>query len=308
MGHRIRLALTLTLVAITLVAFAHYLVGHRYLITQLSHTPVSTVIWLLMLYVVWFGALSLIVLASLRICKKAMGFKESFLLNAYSTFVNFFVPGQGGIALRGIYLKKTKKLAVRNYIFASLVYYAFYTIISVLFILLYNRPIWQTLGAAILVGVFSFGVIYVYKNRTKIKSTELDLTGSSFLLLFLATLLQAFIQVLIFAIELHSINKHIAFHQAIAYTGIANFALFVALTPGAIGIRESFLVLSHKLYGISSSNIIAANVIDRSVFIVFLGILFILTIGFHAKNKSVFSKPVPELNDDNKGSLQPSGD
>jgi uncharacterized membrane protein YbhN (UPF0104 family) len=76
----------------------------------------------------------------------------------------------------------------------------------------------------------------------------------------------------------------------ITYTGAANFALFVALTPGAIGIREAFLLFTRHLHHISSANIVAANIIDRAIFIVVLGVLFGLTLGFHAKYKSLWRK------------------
>ena len=51
----------------------------------------------------------------------------------------------------------------------------------------------------------------------------------------------------------------------------------------AIGIREAFLVFSQNLHHLSNMVIVAANVIDRAIYLVFLGILFIVTVGLHAK-------------------------
>jgi uncharacterized membrane protein YbhN (UPF0104 family) len=107
----------------------------------------------------------------------------------------------------------------------------------------------------------------------------------------LATVIQSVIQITIFAVELDYVNPNISVHQAVTYTGAANFSLFVALTPGAIGIRETFLLLSRHLHHISSANIISASIIDRAVFIVFLGFVFILTIGLHANYKNFIKKP-----------------
>jgi uncharacterized membrane protein YbhN (UPF0104 family) len=100
-----------------------------------------------------------------------------------------------------------------------------------------------------------------------------------------AAAMQLATQVAIYAVELHNVGAHASFGQVLSYTGVANFALFAALTPGAIGIREAFLLFSEKLHHISSEAIVAANVVDRGVYLVFLGVLFLLVIGLHAKKK-----------------------
>ncbi len=300
MKHRIRLIIAITLVIITLSAFAYYISSHTYLLTQLAHIPPLTIIWLLLLYIVWFVALILILWISMIICKKTLSPKENILLNAYSTLVNFFIPGQGGIAVRGVYLKKVKDLAVRNYIYVSLLYFMFYAIISTALLVTSNRPLWQTLLALIFIGGVSFGVIQFYKSKSKTRSDSLALTSKNLLLLFVATLFQSIVQVTIYGVELRSVNSNISLHQIVTYTGAANFSLFVALTPGAIGIRESFLLLSRHLHGISSANIISANIIDRSVFILFLGFVFILTISLHANYKSFIKKSDPNENSELK--------
>jgi hypothetical protein len=73
--------------------------------------------------------------------------------------------------------------------------------------------------------------------------------------------------------------------QAVVYGGAANFSLFVALTPGAIGFREAFLEFSRQLHHIPTSGILAASVIDRSVYVAFLGLLFLMTVGLHVGDR-----------------------
>jgi uncharacterized membrane protein YbhN (UPF0104 family) len=291
MNRRLRVSLAIVLICLTAAAFGYYINHNRYLLTQLAHTHASTLIWLILLYAAWFIALCLIVWASIRICQKSLDTKEGFLLNAYSTLVNFFVPGQGGIVVRGAYLKRIKKLKVRNYIYVTLIYYMFYAVIACVLLLAASRPLWQTLGSAIIVGVISLVIIHLFTSRSHLQTSELAITKTNLSYLIGATLLQAIIQVAIYGVELHSVNQHISLSQIITYTGAANFALFVALTPGAIGIREAFLLFTRHLHHISSANIVAANVIDRAIFIVVLGILFVITLGFHAKYKSLWNKP-----------------
>jgi uncharacterized membrane protein YbhN (UPF0104 family) len=86
-------------------------------------------------------------------------------------------------------------------------------------------------------------------------------------------------------IELRAVSPHITLHQAIIYSGAANFALFVSLTPDAIGIRESFLVLAKRLHHIATPVILAANIIDRGAYLIYLLILFIFVLLVHAGDR-----------------------
>jgi uncharacterized membrane protein YbhN (UPF0104 family) len=286
----VRLALSLLLIAATITVFTQYLSSHTNLLRELKHISPITVIWLLALYGAWLGALVLILQAALLICRRTISVEENILLNAYSTLTNFFVPGQGGIALRGVYLKKMRDLKVRDYITAMLLYYACYAIVSAFMLLTPNRPWWQSaIGIIAVCGMVIIAVKW-YMKRMQSQSKRLNIHLPSISLLLAATIIQAIIQVVIYAVELHSVNRSISLGQVVTYTGAANFSLFVALTPGAIGIRESFLVFSQSLHHISTANIVDASIVDRAIFLVFLGILFVMTLTLHAKNKFQIGK------------------
>jgi uncharacterized membrane protein YbhN (UPF0104 family) len=285
MKKQLRLGIALVLTLLTVAAFAYYLSKHHNLLTQLRHTSSITVIILVLLYLAWFGSLLLIQTASLRLCSTSLPVKENFLLNSYSTLVNFFVPGQGGLIVRGAYLKQHNRLRVRLYVFVTLLYYLCYAMTSALLLLVSSRPWWQTLLGVCLVAGVSISVLQWYAKRDKAHATTLDLRFANCSFLLLATILQAVLQVAIYFVEIHSVHHHVSLGQAMAYTGAANFALFVALTPAAIGIRESFLLFTEKLNHLTSGTIVAASLIDRAVFIVFLALLFIVVISFHAKDK-----------------------
>jgi uncharacterized membrane protein YbhN (UPF0104 family) len=122
-----------------------------------------------------------------------------------------------------------------------------------------------------------------YKQRAHIGEMHLSLKAVGWI--FAATVLQVATLTAIYAVELHNVGANPSLGQVMAYTGVANFSLFVALTPGAIGIREAFLVFSQQLHHIDNSTIVAANIIDRAVYFVFLGILFVAVVGLHAKEK-----------------------
>lgn len=276
------LAATLILLG-TLIAFTYYAKTHPALLDRLQDTNPFLMAALIVCYVIWFLALAVILRLSMRLYGKTISPKENLLLNSYSTLVNFFGPGQSGPALRGLYLKKRHGLPIKSYIFATLLYYGFYAVISAFLVCVGSQAWWVTVLLVVLAAGGSFGVIRLYARRSKLKNTPgINLRNLS--LIFAATAIQLTMQAVIFYIELHDISPGVSVAQTLTYTGIANFALFVALTPGAIGIREAFLVFSQSLHHLSNTVIVAANVIDRAVYLVFLGLLFIVTVGLHAKD------------------------
>lgn len=287
---KIRLILAITLVLITILAFANYLKNNGNLITKLFNIPLHIIIEVFILYLFWFIALGLILQASLHICRLKINFKDNLLLNAYSVMANFFIPGQGGIALRGIFLKKKIKLPIKNYIYISLIYYGFYAIISIFLFLIGMQQFWITLLATLAVGFFSYFIIHFYKIKSKLQEDTITLNVKNLFLIFMTTLFQAIIQIMIYGLEINAVNQHINIWQIMSYTGAANFSLFVALTPGAIGIRESFLLLSRQIHHISEATIISASIIDRAIFIIFLGFIFIATISFRTQYNRILKK------------------
>jgi uncharacterized membrane protein YbhN (UPF0104 family) len=291
MGNKkIRIYIAVIMPLVTILACSYYLSAHRSLISQLIHTSPKTLVSVFLLYVAMVGMLILILDATLRICSKKLDNQESAVLNSYSLLINFFIPGQSGPAFRGAYLKKKHHLKIRNFIAVTLLYYVFYGAAGIFMLLLGSKSWKDTLLASV---ILSFAIalgVYMYFSYSKLKKTELNLSPVNVIYLIGATIMQAVIQVLIYSIELHNGNKSIGIDQIITYTGAANLALFVALTPGAIGIRESFLLSTEKLHHISSSSIVVANIIDRSVYLIFLLAIgvYLLISSLQSKNTSIF--------------------
>ncbi len=279
-----KVILAFLILAVTIAAFVQYAIGHPELFDALRGVNPLLALGLLAGYIVWFAALVLTLRNSLRMYDKTMPGQENILVNAYSTLINFFGPGQSGPAFRGLYLKKRYGFPFKKYIFASLIYYAFYAVVSAFLLCVGSRPGWQTVLFVLAAGGCSAFVLRLYMKRSKTKdiaSIRLAYLGW----LFAATVLQVAAQTAIFYTELRSLDAGISLAQALTYTGAANLTLFVALTPGAIGIREAFLLFSQQLHHVSDTIVVAANVIDRAVFLLFLGLLFILVITLHAKDK-----------------------
>lgn len=273
------------IVALTLGAFGFYVAKNPETVDHITAISPLGLILLLLLYGGWIFALILVTRISLRLYGKTMSWKENSLFNVYSVLINFFGPGQSGPIFRAAYLKKRLNLRVKHFMVATLIYYAFYALINAFFMLVGSRPWWQTVLLMVAVAGFSFTVVRWYARKKAHLGSEPGFNLANVGLLFGATLLQMVFQATIFGVELHMADAGASLGQVLSYTGVANFALFVALTPNAIGFREAFLFFSQNLHNISSSLIVAANIIDRAVYLLFLGLLFVLAVSMHAKDK-----------------------
>lgn len=275
--------LSVAIILATLAAAVYYFLKHRSLATSLRHISPIVIAEVLVLYLIMLVVLVVIFNATMRLVNVRIHFKENGLINAYSLFMNFFIPGQTGPAFRAYYMKKNHSLKYLDYTIATIIYYLIYGVISVIFVLAGSQAYYISLPLILAsVIIAALGVkIYVAKH----KNTRINLSGSNVTFIVLATLGQVVLQTIIYAVEIHTVKSGIHFDQVITYTGTANLALFVALTPGAIGIREGFLILTEKLNHISSSTIVLANVIDRSVYIVFLLVLGLAIITLKVKDR-----------------------
>ncbi len=222
-------------------------------------------------------ALALVNISTLRLVKIKASGRESILLTAYTAVVNFFGPLQSGPAARAVYLKRRYSVDLKKYSVATLVYYFFWAAFSGIFLLSGLLKWWLIPLLAICVTL-----LYLLSKHEFIKNKMRLLDLKAWYLLALATFAQISIITVIYFIELHSVTPATHFSQAIIYTGAANFALFVSITPGALGFRETFLVFSKHLHHISNSSIIAANIIDRSVYLIVLIILALIIVLTHA--------------------------
>ncbi len=295
MKQKIRIVLGASIVILTLAIFIWYIQNHPEIREQLSSTSLSTIVSLIILYGGVLGALMLVLHGTLIFYKKRMSLHENFSLNAYSSLVNFFGPGQSGPGFRAAYLKLKHNVRIKQYMFMTLVYYAFYAFFSG--VLLAGAAFSWWITCAILVGIVGvcWVVLKYYLRRNKnIFTQSFHALIKPFSIVAIAACLQVLLLWAVYFIELRSFDATVTLGQAAIYTGAANFALFVALTPGAIGFREAFLVFTQNLHHIPNEIIVAANILDRAVYILFLGVLFMLVLALHTKKNLQVSK-VQEL-------------
>ena len=276
--------LAILILILTAGGFLFYFLNHKNALEPLKNLSLFNISAILILYGAILLALTYVLKCSLELFEKKIVFHENLQLNIWSNIVNFFGPLQSGPGVRAIYLKKKHSLDIKKFLYISLIYYGFIALTSCLFIALGSFNIFL----AILIMILAAWVIY---SGFKILSSKIGKSDKPHLnpkiisKLFIITLIQLFITSLIYLIELHIVNKSIDYHQVLAYTGVANLSLFVAITPGAIGFRESFLLLTQKLHHINASNMLSASIIDRSVDVLFLLILIAIAASMHLKKR-----------------------
>ncbi len=279
---RHRLVISITLLLLTVFVVWFYLVKHPEIFTTLKTLKGSLIIAVIIGYAMATIGLAIVLYYSVQLFDKRLTFAETFLLNSYSSVVNFFGPGQGGSGVRAVYLKAKYAIRIRDFVVASLLYYAVYSIFSIIFLFVGAGNFLLAFLATAVTIVVSLMVIARYRRG---KSLPGIAKSSALIGIVVGTAIQIIALTAVYYFELHAVQPNTSIGQAISYTGSANMSLFVALTPGAIGIREALLLFTQSFHHVSTTTIVAAGVIDRAIYIVYLGLLAILIFAVHGRRR-----------------------
>lgn len=293
---RVRLTLVVLIVGLTFTAFTYYLATHPDVLPLIFSLPPAALVLLVVAYIGTILANAFVLSVSLRLIGKSVSFKENVNLTGYSSVVNFFGPLQSGPGFRAAYLKQKHGVGLTKFFYATLVFYGFFAFINaavVVFALLLRAPGGYT-APIIIVSVVTAGVItwssYQFLPRVRTALRIVKLTDLNFWLIGLGALALSLCTAAAYFVELLHVDPTINFVQTAIYTAAANLALFVSLTPGAIGFRESFLLLTERLHQIPADVVLAASIIDRAFYVVFLLAMFLLLLGFGARAKLLANK------------------
>lgn len=270
---------------LTIGVFTWYVRSHPAVIEQLKTTNVGTIAAVLALYGAMTVVLAFLYAHLLKLCGVNIEAKENALLTMYSSVVNFFGPLQSGPGFRMVYVKKRFGVRMVSYLGTNIIYYLFFAVISGLFLISGLIGPWLTVGLFL---AWAVAVYLMLPKLTKIKRVGRLLESvplRSLGIICVLTFVQLMIVALIYFVELSSLRGDVSFSQAMVYAGAANFSLFVSLTPGALGFRETFLLFTQRLHGIDSTTIVTANILDRGLYVVFLGILFAIILALHGRQQ-----------------------
>jgi len=287
----LRTILVILIIIATLVVFTNYLFTHPEVITLLLSLPPAVLMLLAIAYIGTIVANAYVLSVSLKMIGKKVHFAENVSLTGYSSVVNFFGPLQSGPGFRAAYLKKRHGVSLRSFLYATVVFYGFFAVINTLILLiaLLLRPINSLLvtSMALAATIAVLAALMAYKKNARARELlrSVKLTSAYFWLIGAGALFLSLCTAGAYYIELIYVDPTVNALQAVVYAAAANLALFVSLTPGAIGFRESFLVLSQQLHQIPTNVILSASIIDRAFYVIFLLLLFVVLLLFGARTK-----------------------
>lgn len=281
-----------SIVVVTFGVFIYYLATHPKLLNTITTLNPGILVLLTIGYTLFTIVNSIVLFASLKFLSRNVSFLENILLTGYSSIVNFFGPLQSGPGFRAIYLKKRHNVSFKDFIITSLIFYLFFALINSL-ILTVAAVI--TLSLIPLLVAITVGLVVLFVASSILKKRQPDmlnrflkktrLHNPYFWLIGLGALALCVVTTLTYWVELYHVNPSVTAAQAMVYTSAANLSLFVSLTPGAIGFREAFLLLSEQLHHIPQTTIIGASVIDRAFYVMFLLILFVILLIVNSRKR-----------------------
>jgi uncharacterized membrane protein YbhN (UPF0104 family) len=272
---------------VTFVTLAWYISKHPGVIDSVKHTSP----WVLLaLFVLYSGMVAVnvgVTYMTVKLCRKDLPLKNTIFLSIYSSVINFFGPLQSGPGVRAVYLKTKIGLRIRDYTYTMLFYYLAFGAINASLLFLTTLPLLTVLGIIA-------GIVLIVLGTRRFNFSD---RSRYVLAIYLITVMQVLLTAVIYHIELHATGTQASWKQTFVYTGSANLALFVSLTPGGIGVREAFLLSTQSLHGISPNSIVAAGILDRAFYIAFLVLLLLVTSAFHIKD-AVLPKKQREITSD----------
>jgi len=258
------------------VFIGYYLFTHLQVIQNILHIGYANTVSIVGGYTAVLLTNVGIMYATIRLCQKKLPLKSGALLMIYSSVINFFGPLQSGPGVRAVYLKAKTGLRIRDFTAAMVFYYFAFAAINASLLFVNNLP-WFSL--------LSLGLSAALLVAATRKFTASSLRPFVWYIVGL-TLVQIMFMVSIYATELGATDPtaHYSLTQITSFTASANLSLFVSLTPGAIGIREAFLIFSQSLHHIPLSAIVAVGIVDRAIYVVFLALLFVLSSSLHLRD------------------------
>jgi uncharacterized membrane protein YbhN (UPF0104 family) len=296
---RLKLVFRVGFLCLFVALFVWFFITHRSEFAILAKIPpiLLVLIALFQLGVILTNVVFQILL--LKIYDIKMPWLESFVVIVKSSVINFFGFFQGGAGYRAYYLKKRYGVEYRKFALLFTANYlmifsvsAFFGFVGSLIQLLSNEH-FTNLGTTIFFAASTvFLVTLMFVNPTKLprgnrlfrrvvevlSGWELIVKDKKLLLsLFIVSLAQFWILAGAFFFELKAVHANASLAGLMVYSAIAGFSILVALTPAAIGFRETLLIFARQSLGVSVSIIVLSATVDRIVYFFLLLALSVLT-------------------------------
>ncbi len=270
---------------------------------SISSLSLPNILFLVFLHSVFLFNSGLYIKTNLKEFNLHLKASECFGVSCVTTLFNYLTPFRGGAFIRASYLKKKYSFEYSKTIGTLLGnYILIYWINSITgllccIIFLYSKKIYSiTLITVLLLTFLFFSVIILHPGSILTKSsnnkfrgeinniinswTSLQKKPSLLIKLSFITFSNLFISSLAMYYEFFFIDVSISYSQALLINAVGTFSLFFSITPGSLGIKETFIIIIANLVGINTSDAFLVSIIDRSISII---ACFFLSIGYLPK-------------------------
>lgn len=303
------------LTLIFLVAFVIYIAHDIHSFTPLLKISAILVVAITVTKFFTYVVNGLFTKWTVEVFTERLKFTEGVYLAILTSIGNYFGPLLGGATIRAVYLKKIHKLSYANFTSTLAGYYVILfianSLLAIVSLLLLSKSSYRSgllaffiVWLAVLIALmfvrlpareklkrlesyrltkFIIGVVYDIESgwqsliKDKLLVSKLCLLGlAGFLITAVTTVL-----------EFHALGASISIAAVGFYTAMINSSLLINLTPGAIGIRESLLLLTSSVMGITNTQILQVAVIDRGITLLTLIILYATTYFLKPKKKII---------------------
>lgn len=283
------------LLVLVLALFIWYFFTHQDQFQRIGNLNILQVVGILIGQSLVIISNIYIIVLFVRFVGKHIRVPDAARIAAYSSLVNFFGFLQGGVGLRAVFLKKQFDISIKRYFALTLSqYFVLFSIAGFMIV----AGLYMTLGsqwtAPVLAVIFgTLAIAYVVARffepkvfraiAERLRDISIVFQIKPLLGLFLACLLQLAGAMLANAIELSAVGSNVTIGGLLVYTGVSQFSILIALTPGAIGIREGLLLLIQNQMQLTTQDIILASTIDRVVYFITLGLFTPLALSARKK-------------------------
>lgn len=300
----IKILLTLVIVGL----FVLYFINNRDDFAAVFGTPPWIIGLLFGLFSFHFFINGLFVLRLLKGFGHLISGLESFYISIISSLANYFIPMQGGAAIRSVYLKKTLNFPYAHFI-ASL--YGNYIVIfgvNALFALVTLVLIQFRIGIVPVALFAFFGLLLIAMVVLALIRVSIDtekagdskvlqkilavlnrilqgwemISGDKGLLMGLVwiTVGNFIVMTAIYALEFYALGVKSNILTILLYNCLAGVSLLISLTPGALGVREGIFFLTSDVLNLTEGGIMQLALLDRGVTVLTLFLWFILLSGW----------------------------
>ena len=245
--------------------------------------------------------------------KIRLSFREWYGLSVISIFWNIVLPFRGGAGVRAVYLKKMYHFSYPSFVatLAALYFITFFvnSIIGVFCILALYYGTKLLLAPLLLFFIVTLFVItffmfftptiksscnnyYLGKLKQALDSWNIIRSNRVLLLrLTVIIIVYSLIGLLIVYFSYHAIGSEIKIFQCLLISTLFCFSTLIKITPGALGITESIMILTGQLFHVSPAQSLLAAALLRSVnlfWIFLITPIFSFLLSMHIKD--IFQK------------------